>query len=127
MWHYIMFLGWCLTAFIGAKFYYMRAVLHDWPDEKCRIILQNIIPAMDKKSVILLDEMVLPDTDVHWHATQIDMTMMGSLAAVERTHAQWTSLLDSVGLKITNIYTYTPSIYESVMAVVCKSAGFSKS
>lgn len=62
-----------------------RAVLHDWSNNKCRDILNNIIPAIDPDSVILIDEMVLPDRNVHWHSTQIDLTMMVALAAVERT------------------------------------------
>ena len=104
----------------GARFYYMRAILHDWPDHKCREILQNIIPAMGPDSAILLDEMVLPDTNVHWQSAQIDITMMAALASIERTRTMWADLLDSVGLKIEKVLTYTPSIYESIMTVVRK-------
>lgn len=104
----------------GARFYYMRAILHDWPDHKCREILQNIIPAMGPDSAILLDEMVLPDTHVHWQSTQIDITMMATLASIERTKTMWADLLDSVGLKIEKVLTYTPSVYESIMTVVRK-------
>ena len=75
---------------------------------------------MGKDSVILIDEMLLPDTNVHWHVTQIDLTMMTALASIERTKAQWVTLLDSVDLKIKKSFTYTPSVYESVMAVVRK-------
>ena len=93
-------------------------ILHDWPDDKCRLILRNIISAMGPDSAILVDEMVLPDTNIHWHATQMDLTMMSALASMERTYSQWAVLLGSVGLKIANVYTYTPSVYESVMCVV---------
>lgn len=75
---------------------------------------------MDKNSAILIDEMVLPDTDVNWHATQIDLEMMTALASRERTYSQWTALLESVDLKIEKVYTYTPAIYESVIHVVRK-------
>ena len=98
----------------------MRAVLHDWPDHKCREILQNIIPSMAPESVISLDEMGLPDSGVHYHATQIDLTMMASLASIECTKEMWIDLLDSVSLKIEKALTYTPSIYETVMTVVRK-------
>ena len=98
----------------------MRAVLHDWHDHKCREILQNIIPSMGPESVILLDEMVFPDSSVHYQSTQIDLTMMASLGSIERTKSMWADLLDSVGLKIEKILIYTPSIYESVMTVVRK-------
>ena len=75
---------------------------------------------MGPDSVILLDEMVLPDREVHWQSTQIDLTMMAALASIERTKAQWARLLDSVDLRIVEVYTYTPSIYESIMTVVRK-------
>ena len=104
----------------GAKFYYLRAILHDWPDHKCRDILNYIIPAMGPESVILIDEMVFPNKGVHWQSAQIDLTMMAALASVERTQAQWSDLLDSVGLKIAKVYTYTPSVCESIMTVVRK-------
>jgi demethylsterigmatocystin 6-O-methyltransferase len=101
----------------GARFYYLRAVLHDWPDAKCQEILRNIIPAIGEDSRILLDEMVLPETKVHWEAAQIDITMMVSTAACERKRNEWEKLLESVGLVVEGIWTYTPSIYESVMLV----------
>ncbi|KAE9369977.1 S-adenosyl-L-methionine-dependent methyltransferase [Stipitochalara longipes BDJ] len=101
----------------GAKFYYLRAVLHDWPDAKCQEILRNIISAMGTDSAILLDEMVLPETKVHWEAAQIDMTMMACVAARERTRSEWEKLLGSVGLVVEEVWTYTPSVYESVMLV----------
>lgn len=75
---------------------------------------------MGPDSVILIDEMILPDRNVHWHSTQIDLTMMAALASVERTQTHWAKLLDSVGLKVANTYVYTPSLYESIMTVVHK-------
>ena len=101
----------------------MRGILHDFPDDKCRLILQNIIEAMAKDSLILIDEMVLPNTGVHWQATQIDLTMMSALASMERTHEQWNALLDSVRLKITKTYVYTPSLHESVMGCGAQISG----
>lgn len=76
---------------------------------------------MGPDSVILLDEMVLPDAKVHWQSTQIDLTMMAALASIERTRTQWAKLLESVGLEIAAIRTYTPSIDESIMTVVRKA------
>ena len=62
--------------------------MHDHPDEKCIVILQNIMKSMGPSSVILIDYIILPTQSVHWRATQIDMTMMASLAAMERTANQ---------------------------------------
>ena len=102
---------------LGAKFYYLRNILHDYPDEKCVAILKNLAAAMDKDSRILIDEMVLPDTGVHWQATQLDLIMI-SLGAIERTKEQWYGLLEKAGLQISQIYTYTASLQDSVIVAV---------
>ena len=41
--------------------------MHDGPGGECREILESLIPAMGPESVILLDEMVSPDMEAHWH------------------------------------------------------------
>ena len=108
------------NTIIGAKYYHLRGVLHDFPDDKCRVILKNIVQAMGKKSSILIEEMVLPASGVHWQATQVDLTMMCALAAVERTKEHWEALLGSVDLKIENIYFHKPSVHEGVIVAVSK-------
>lgn len=104
----------------GAKFYYLRNIIHDYPDEVCVKILQNIVPALNKDSRILLDDMVLSNYGVHWRATVKDITMMTLLAARERTKDQWYALLDRAGLKILDIHTYNPTTETSVVVAVPK-------
>lgn len=72
---------------------------------------------MGKDSVILIDDIVLPSSNVHWEATQLDMTMMACLAGRERTRSEWEQLLGSVELVIDGIWTYTESLYETVLVV----------
>ncbi|KAL2043501.1 hypothetical protein N7G274_003808 [Stereocaulon virgatum] len=100
-----------------AKFYFTRGVLHNHPDEKAQLILRNIMLAMGKESIILLDEWVLPKTGVSSYAASMDLTMMAAFASKERTEAQWRILLDSVGLRLVKSYTYNPLNYETVMDV----------
>jgi len=102
----------------GAKYYYMRAILHVLPDERCRTVLQNIKDAMSGESVFVIDEMVFPDSRVSWQAAQFDLTMMCAHGSMERTQTQWRTLLDSVDLKIRDTYVYNPSCHQAVMAVV---------
>ncbi|KAL4865125.1 hypothetical protein BDV12DRAFT_211205 [Aspergillus spectabilis] len=90
----------------GAKFYYLRHVFHDWPDEQCLEILKQIIPALGPDSRILIDEVVIPATGVPWQAAFMDLLMMDSLGAIERTRAEWEELLDKAGLKIIETYQY---------------------
>ncbi|KAJ6014396.1 hypothetical protein N7540_008987 [Penicillium herquei] len=101
----------------GSRFYYMRNIMHDYPEEKAVIILKNLISAFGPDSVILIDDMVLPGSGVHFHATQIDITMMSVLASHERTITQWYALMEKAGLKIKQIYTYNTR-YDSVLECV---------
>ncbi|EMR85431.1 putative o-methyltransferase protein [Botrytis cinerea BcDW1] len=101
-----------------AKYYYLAHVLHDWPDDKCREILENTKAGMGENSVILIDEMILPDTGVSMNVTTIDLEMMCAHASQERTQSQWDNLLATVGLKRIETWVYNAPVYESVMKVV---------
>ena len=96
----------------------MRNILHDFPDEKCTIILKNTAAALAPGSVILIDEMVVPDTGAHFHATQQDIIVMATFAALERTHEQWYNLIEGAGLRINKIYPYSVSVQDSIIEVV---------
>ncbi|KAH9886148.1 putative sterigmatocystin 8-O-methyltransferase precursor [Xylariomycetidae sp. FL2044] len=104
----------------GARAYYMRNVLHDWPDEKCKQILQNLKIAMMPESVILIDEMVLSERGAPWRATQLDITMLTCLAAMERTEAEWRALLDDAGFKILKVEKYTDECEDCIIFAVPK-------
>ena len=103
-----------------ASIYYMRNIMHDYPSEKCVVLLQNTLAAMGNDSVILIDELVLSNHKVHHQAAVMDLTMMMTLAGAERTEKQWHALLDAAGLKIRKIYTYTEGIRNSVIVAVPK-------
>ena len=75
-----------------AKYYSLRTVLHDWPDDKAQAILKNIIPAMGPDSKILIDDMVLPNTGVHWWSACSDLHMYAMLGTMDRNMDQWQSL-----------------------------------
>ncbi|KAI1737711.1 S-adenosyl-L-methionine-dependent methyltransferase [Xylaria scruposa] len=102
----------------GARVYYLRNVLHDWPDDKCVDILQNIKLAMTKDSRILIDEMVLPERGAPWRATQIDLTLNAFSAAMERSRADWDSLLGKAGLTILKIWKYTDQLNDCVIVAI---------
>lgn len=101
----------------GAKFYYMRAVLHNHPPHNVRRVLENVKAAMGPHSVLLVDEMVLPETGVNFIAASIDMTMLSALAGMERTEMMWRATFKEVGLELVRLYTYYPMNYETVMDV----------
>lgn len=102
----------------GAKIYYLRNILHDWPDEQVIDILKHLKDALTEDSVILIDEMYLPEKGVHWQATNLDMQMMLYLCSVERTEPHWVELIGKAGLKIQQTYQYTKSLSDTVIAFV---------
>ena len=75
---------------------------------------------MGVESAILLEEMVLPNTNVHWRAAQVDLEMMCAFGARERTEEQWRALLDSVGLKMERVLVFKPELHRSVIAAIKK-------
>lgn len=101
----------------GAKFYYLHAVLHNQSPSNLRKLLENTKAAMTADSVLLIDEMVLPETGVSAIAASIDLTMLSSLASAERTKEEWTELLGDLGLEIMKTYTYNERTYETVMEI----------
>jgi hypothetical protein len=100
----------------GAYAYFLHQILHDYSDETCRKILQQIKPAMESKSKILINELVLPDQGTHWLTTSLDLGVMTCLAARERTEEQFVALFASVGLAMTGIWKH-PEGFDSVMEV----------
>ncbi|KAI9849434.1 MAG: hypothetical protein M1837_004054 [Sclerophora amabilis] len=103
----------------GARVYYFRSILHDWPDEECRQILRNTKSAMAKGySSILINDIVLPDRGAPAFGACLDLSMMAVLSGKERTRKEWSALLSSVGLAIVDIWTLEEggeSIIETVL------------
>jgi demethylsterigmatocystin 6-O-methyltransferase len=90
----------------GAKFYYMRRIMHDWPEDECVQILKQLVDVFADDSRILLDEVVLSDTGAHWQSTMADLSMMVVFAGAERTSRAWNRLVAKAGLKIGHVHTY---------------------
>ena len=79
--------------------------MHDWDDESCRKILRMTISAMQPGySRILINDMIMKDVGSDIFTAGMDIGMMCLMGGMERTRQQWHDLLDSVGLKIADIY-----------------------
>ncbi|KAI0145381.1 O-methyltransferase-like protein [Xylariaceae sp. FL1272] len=84
-----------------ADVYYMRAILHNWPDPYCVKILKHILPALGKGSHILIQDWVLgepwtlpPYTEKYFRSWDLNMTTF--FGSRERTLADWEQLIKSV-------------------------------
>lgn len=100
-----------------AKFYHLRGILHDHPPHQVQKILEQTKAAMGPESVLLIDEMILPERGVNLMAASIDLTMLTALAGMERTEAQWHDTLREAGLELVETFMYAPLHYEGVMHV----------
>lgn len=91
---------------LGARAYYLHHILHDWPDSKCEIIVNQIRDAMEPGySKLLINEHVIPATGANWEATYLDLYMMVQFGSRERTEEEWKNLLqDKCGLRIVGIW-----------------------
>lgn len=103
----------------GARFYYMRQIMHDWSDEDCRTILGHLVGAMDADSTLLIDDYVMPPTDAEFRAVHMDVCMMIYLRSEERTQRRWTTLLESAGLEVVKVWTPETG-FESVIETKLK-------
>ena len=70
---------------------------------------------MSPRSVLLIDELVIPDTGASPFSMQLDITMMASFSSTERTVSHWRSLLGEVGLEVTQVYRYDPELEYSIL------------
>ncbi|KAF4310395.1 O-methyltransferase family 2 [Botryosphaeria dothidea] len=100
----------------GALVYYLRRVLHDWPDEDCVNILKNVAAGMDPgKSRLVICELVVPPVGASAEACWTDITMM-TFSGTERTASQYDKLLAAAGLKPVKVHTAHGTNYGAIEA-----------
>lgn len=109
--------GRMLIRAVGARFYYLRRIMHDWPDDDCVSILSKLAEAMGGDSQILADEVFMPDTNVPWQASLQDVWMNVLFAGKERTRREWETLIERSGLKLVDVGTYNASSCASVLVL----------
>ena len=90
----------------GARAYFFRSVLHDWPDVRSRDILANTARAMKAGySKVLIEDLVLPDRGADMRQAAVDINMYFLPEGIERTAGQWKVLLEHAGLQIIKIWS----------------------
>ena len=72
---------------------------------------------MRNESRILVDEVILPDVSVHWHAAMGDISMGIQSAGRERTRREWESLVKKAGLRLEHVHTYGVTLYNSILVL----------
>lgn len=94
-----------------ADLYVLKYILHDWNDADCIQILKNCRRAMRPGGRIAVIELLLGEIGEPGLAPMMDMNMMVMLSGQERSLAEYQTLFDASGLRVSNIIpTKTPMV-----------------
>jgi hypothetical protein len=88
---------------VVADIYVLKHIIHDWYDEKNRLILGNIRETMPNGAKVLIVEVVVPSGNDPHFSKIIDLEMLVAPGGMERTAEEFERLLVSSGLKLTRI------------------------
>lgn len=96
-----------------SELYILSRILHDWDDEKCHTILNNISQAMGEQSQLLVIEKMIPkEMDArHMHMYMNDLYMWAVCGGKERNEDEFEEMFARAGLKIMDIYPVTDEEY----------------
>jgi O-methyltransferase domain/Dimerisation domain len=105
------------TVPTGGDLYILKHIIHDFGDAEALDILRNCRNAMTGGARLLIIEMVIPPGNDPSFGKLVDLEMM-LIGGIERTEAEYQTLLAEAGFKLTNIIpTNSPvGIIESVLA-----------
>lgn len=91
----------------NADTYLLKAVIHDWDDERSTIILRNCRRAIPQDGKLLLIERIMPRrfeaSSLHHAIARADLTMLVAQSGRERTEAEFSQLLSSSGFKLARV------------------------
>jgi O-methyltransferase domain/Dimerisation domain len=102
----------------GGDAYILKAVIHDWDDDRAKAILMNCHRAMAQKSRLLLIEAMIPPGNGHFFYKSMDLNMMVMTGGRERTEAGYRELLTTAGFRLTRIVPagFELSVIEAALA-----------
>ena len=88
----------------GGDAYILMFMVHNWDDERAIKILKNCHRAMTEDGKLLLVEMIMPKGNEPFVGKLIDLeSLLSTPGGYERTEAQYRSILEAAGFKVTNI------------------------
>lgn len=70
---------------------------------------------MQQESILVIDDLVLPDFGAHKFETQLDLTMLAMLNGQARTRGHWQELLVQAGLVVSEIRVYEEEAREAII------------
>ena len=105
---------------MGGDIYVMKAIIHDWGDDRSVKILQNVNKAMkDDGKLILVEAVVTNEGQNEVFSKWLDLHMLIMTGGMERTEAEYAQLLEKAGFRMTRVIP-TPGLNQIVEAVKAK-------
>jgi len=102
----------------GCDGYFMKHIVHDWPDDKALVLLRNIRAVIPQHGKLLLAEAVLDDSPAPHPGKLLDIEMMIFASGKERTEEEFRELLAKGGFTLTQVIP-TKSLLSLIEAVPC--------
>jgi hypothetical protein len=96
--------------------YILKRILHDWTDDVCVPILQNIRKAMNPGARVVVVDCVIPPGNEPNGGKVLDILMMASLPGRERTEADFAELFRRAGLRLNRVI-HAPALLSITEAV----------
>jgi len=100
----------------GGDAYLMKHIIHDWDDERARLILTNVKRAMNRGAKLLLIELVINGDNTPDLGKFVDLEMLVSPGGKERTAEEYAELFARAGFTLTRIIP-TESPYSVIEGV----------
>ena len=104
----------------GGDAYVLRQIIHDWDDERALAILRNCRAAMaGTGKVLVIERQIVPDHREAMRVLHADVEMLVNVGGMERTDAEYRSLFDKAGFRLTTIVPLMDAGGFSVFEGVC--------
>jgi len=94
----------------GADVYVLKKVIHDWSDKQAAVILRNCRNEMALHGRVLIAETIIPAGNEPNPIKLIDANMLAVTGGLERTQAEYESLLATAELRLERVITTSQSI-----------------
>jgi hypothetical protein len=88
---------------VAADIYILKFIIHDWYDDKNQKILRNIRASMPDNGKVLIVDTVVPQGNEPHFGKIIDLEMLMAPGGMERTAAEFETLLSDSGFRMTRI------------------------
>lgn len=88
----------------SARAYFLRNVIHDWPDKQASVILGHIRDAMGPDSLLLIAEALMPKDKVPFYNAAADLRMMAASSAIDRTEPQFKKLIEACDFDLVKVW-----------------------